>query len=329
MWLFYLPIGLWIALLSLRFKGLTFTAVNPGLPVSGLYGEQKSRLLSQLKDKQNPMLARFVCLPIKLSFADRCHLAAEFMQQHQLQLPVVLKPETGQRGSHVVIVKTQEQLQAVLQAQIEDCLLQEYIEGLEFGVFYIKNYSSVNHHSGYIYSLTQKCFPTVVGDDQTTLRELILKHPRGHLSARLFFQQHYHQLDRVLADKQSMKLVELGTHSRGSLFVDSMHNHTSALQQAVEKIVDDLDGFYFGRMDIRVPDLQQLHQGQGIKVLEINGVTSEATHIYDPHYSVFYAYRVMFKQWLQAFELGKSNIQQHNATALSLKQFIQYVKQRS
>jgi len=47
--------------------------------------------------------------------------------------------------------------------------------------------------------------------------------------------------------------------------------------------------------------------GRYIKVIELNGVTSEATHIYDPKMSLIDAYRVLFEQWRIAFEIGDRN----------------------
>jgi hypothetical protein len=44
-----------------------------------------------------------------------------------------------------------------------------------------------------------------------------------------------------------------------------------------------------------------------MKIVELNGVTSEATHIYDPKFSLFDAYRVLFQQWRIAFEIGDLN----------------------
>jgi len=44
-----------------------------------------------------------------------------------------------------------------------------------------------------------------------------------------------------------------------------------------------------------------------MKIVELNGVTSEATHIYDPKLSLFGAYRVLFEQWRIAFEIGYLN----------------------
>ncbi len=58
---------------------------------------------------------------------------------------------------------------------------------------------------------------------------------------------------------------------------------------------------------MRVPDEESLRRGRGLKVLELNGVTSEATSIYDPANRLSAAYRTLFEQWRLAFEIGRRN----------------------
>jgi hypothetical protein len=50
-------------------------------------------------------------------------------------------------------------------------------------------------------------------------------------------------------------------------------------------------------------------RADGIRILELNGVTSEPTHIYDPAVSVIDAYRALFEQWRLAYAIGASNRQ--------------------
>lgn len=45
-----------------------------------------------------------------------------------------------------------------------------------------------------------------------------------------------------------------------------------------------------------------------LRIIEVNGVTSESTNMYDPNYSVWQAYRILFAQWKQAFVIGEKNI---------------------
>ena len=102
-------------------------------------------------------------------------------------------------------------------------------------------------------------------------------------------------------------LVELGTHCRGAVFLDGAAVMTEALKRRIDEISRGYRGFYFGRYDLRAPDLQQMQRGEGFKIIELNGVTSEATHIYDPAIGLFRAYRILFAQWRIAFEIGRRN----------------------
>src|SRR4051812_30684089 len=46
---------------------------------------------------------------------------------------------------------------------------------------------------------------------------------------------------------------------------------------------------------------------RGVTGIELNGVTSEPTHVYDPGVSVVAAYRALFAQWSDAFAIGAAN----------------------
>jgi hypothetical protein len=47
-----------------------------------------------------------------------------------------------------------------------------------------------------------------------------------------------------------------------------------------------MQGFYFGRFDVRFNSEDELRKGEGFRIVEANGVTSESTNLYDPDYSV-------------------------------------------
>jgi hypothetical protein len=101
------------------------------------------------------------------------------------------------------------------------------------------------------------------------------------------------------------------------VFLDGTWVKTEALEAAIDRISKNYDGFYFGRYDIRTPCVQDFQQGRNFKVVELNGVTSEATHIYDPRNSLWKAYKVMFAQWDIAFEIGAQNrLRSSNPTSL-------------
>ena len=103
-------------------------------------------------------------------------------------------------------------------------------------------------------------------------------------------------------------MTEVGNHCRGALFLDGGHFATPELTRAIDTVSQGYSGFYFGRYDLRVPSEDDFRAGRGFAILELNGVTSEATHIYDPQAGLFAAWRTLFKQWRLAFEIGAENL---------------------
>jgi hypothetical protein len=275
-------------------------------------GESKHEILSNLKNGQLKN-GNFKNVPSSLPCstilhqaepADRVEQAKAFIQDHQLSFPVVLKPDAGQRGSGVAIVRSLQQLQEYLDQAASPTILQEYVPGKEFGVFYVR-YPDDAH--GRVFSVTEKRMPVVVGDGCRTLEELILADDRAVCMADFYLLKNSQRAQEVPSAGESVTLVEIGTHCRGAIFLDGSYAITPALREAIQQIADSLDGFFFGRFDIRVPSVEDLMAGRNLKVIELNGVTSEATHIYDPKLSLVNAYRVLFEQWRMAFEIGQQN----------------------
>jgi len=99
-----------------------------------------------------------------------------------------------------------------------------------------------------------------------------------------------------------------------AVFLDGERVKTPELERAFDEISRGFAGFYFGRFDVRTPSLDEFKQGRNFKAIELNGVTSEATHIYDPQNGLLDAYRVLFAQWRLAFEIGAANRERGAAT---------------
>ena len=112
----------------------------------------------------------------------------------------------------------------------------------------------------------------------------------------------------VPAAGETVTVSSLGTHCRGAAFHDANHLITPALEEAVGRISARAQGFHFGRYDLRVADEQALRDGVGLRVLELNGLTSEAAHIYDPRHPARYGWRVLREQWRIAFRIGAANV---------------------
>ncbi|HEX4486804.1 MAG TPA: hypothetical protein VH088_11085 [Terriglobales bacterium] len=300
---FYPPVVCYIGYLGVKFRGLAlFTAANPSIPAGGFVGESKYEILENLKGASEH-LPRATLIPSGHT-SQRVAEAEEFIRLHQLQLPVVVKPDAGQRGSGVSIVRSLEGLRDYLTRFSYPAILQEYVPGEEFGVFYYRNPGEAR---GHIFSVTEKRMPVLVGDGESTLEELILSDDRALCMSEFYLHQLGERVHQVPAAGEPVQLVEIGTHCRGAIFLDASDTITPELEETIDQISKTFDGFYFGRFDVRVPSRADLMVGRSVKILELNGVTSEATHIYDPKISLLEAYRVLFRQWRIAFEIGKSN----------------------
>jgi membrane protein DedA with SNARE-associated domain len=306
-WVFYPPVVVYVLWLGLRHRSLTlFTCANPSIHGGGTVGESKMEILRGLSSSaaSRNFVARAALLPASLDARARVESARAFMSAHGLTFPVVLKPDAGQRGSGVAVVRSDVQLTEYLSRAHGDAIIQEYAPGFEFGVFYCR---LPEDERGRIFSVTEKRFPAVVGDGASTLETLILKDERAVCMARAHFSLHGERLGDVPREGESVQLVELGTHCRGAVFLDGAWVKTDELEKAIDDLCHGFEGFYFGRFDIRTPSVEDFRRGANFKVVELNGVTSEATHIYDPRNILLDAYRTLFEQWRIAFLIGAQN----------------------
>ena len=101
-------------------------------------------------------------------------------------------------------------------------ILQEYVPGVEFGVFY---YRYPGEPRGRILSVTHKQFPIVVGDGVSTLEKLILVDSRAVAIAPVYLARHPDAGTRVPDFGELVQLVNIGSHCRGAVFVDGSRVH--------------------------------------------------------------------------------------------------------
>ena len=304
-WIFYPPVFVYLIYLMAKHRSATlFTAANPAILAGGVVGESKYAILEGLAGS-GEYVARSCLVDGNLGGEAKLLAARGFMATQSLTFPIVLKPNCGQRGSGVVIVRSENALAAALAQSSVDTIIQEYVGGAEFGVFYYRRPSETQ---GRIFSVTEKRFPVVVGDGRRTLEQLILHDDRAVCAARLYLDRHRETLSSVPALGAAVPLAELGTHCRGALFLDGVQVLSPELVERFDRIAHGFDGFYFGRFDVRVDGgIDAFRAGRGFKIIELNGVTSEATHIYHPGTPLAAAYRVLMRQWQIAFEIGTEN----------------------
>jgi len=306
-WLWYAPVVAYIVGRGLRASHPTaFTAANPAMAAGGVVGESKVEVLAPLAANCPDLVAEFELLPAASSAATRLQAVRAFAERHGW--PLVLKPDIGQRGRAVAIVRSLPQARDYLRAAAPgDVLVQRYIGGAEFGVFV---YRDPRSGQAEVLSVTSKNFPAVTGDGRRNLGELIRDDARARLIAPLLWQRFAADLARVPAAGEPVTLVEIGAHCRGALFLDARQLISPALRQFAARVFEGLPGYHFGRLDLRCPSPEALRAGRDLRLLEINGVTAEAAHIYHPDTPLLEGYRSMFRQWQLAFEIGEANLRQ-------------------
>lgn len=305
--IFYFPVVLYVLMLALKFRSLTvFAAANPAFPAGGFKGESKKDIYDALKKSERVYqnLLAYALILREASLPERLDAAWKFMDENKLTFPLVVKPDAGERGKGVRIVYSLDELTNAISSSECDLIVQEFASGEEVSIFY---YRRPHEARGQIFSITEKRFPTVVGNGVSTIEELILKDPRAVALVKKYIEHNKDRIDQVPAVDEVVRLIDIGTHSRGAVFLDGGWLKTTALESKIDEICRSFNGFNFGRFDIRVPTHTDLRLGQNLKIVELNGVTSESTNIYDPRHSLIDAYRILFRQWQLAFEIGAEN----------------------
>lgn len=301
-WLFYLPLVPWIGWLAMRYRGLTVpTACNPGIPHGGVIGESKYAILRQLP--ADCIVASGLIPPGVI--ADRVEQLSGMMKARSWSFPLILKPDVGQRGLGLRRIHGLEEAHVYFQNYPAAVLVQTYHPGpFEAGIFYVR---MPDEPTGRIFSITDKHFPVVHGDGSSSVEELIWRDPRLRMQAKTFFARLGAGVDRVPARGERVGLAVAGNHCQGTLFRDGAHRITPQLEQRIDAIARAFPGFFFGRFDIRYADPDALARGEASGIVELNGLLSESTNVYDPSWRLARAYRVLFRQWTLAFAVGDAN----------------------
>lgn len=297
-WLFYIPIVPYYAFLGLRCRSLLMPFyASPQLKHGGLIGESKWDLVRHLNPTDASTLKTF-----KISKDIDFIQTMSFLEENKVSYPFIMKPDVGQRGFGVRIIKNDFDLTEYLLLSPFDRIIQNLSTlSREAGVFYIRKPSET---VGKIFSITDKKFPFVVGDGQNKLGDLILNDVRARIISPIYFSRLNEQLNSIPAKDEIVVIAECGNHCQGAIFENGERLISEKLTFEIDRIAKQVPDFYFGRFDIRYKDEVSLKQGLNFEIVEINGSGSEATHIWDSKTRLLDAYKTLFIQWSLLFSIG-------------------------
>ena len=293
---------------------LAFTAANPGIAAGGgVVGESKKAILDAMR---HPAVLPAAHVPAHGDPARRAELALEAIAARPELggLPVVLKPDAGQRGFGVRLARTEDDIRAYFASKNAPAIVQRFHPGpCECGILWARcpaQRDAVDGRAGFIFSITRKEFPVLVGDGVRPLEDLVCTHPRFRYQAGVFIERFAGDRRRVLASGETLRLAQSGNHCQGTLFRDGADLITPALEARIDEIARAFGppgaagGLDIGRFDVRYESDDSLRRGELFAIVELNGTTGESTNIYDPARSSLWAYRVLARQWSLLYELG-------------------------
>lgn len=273
------------------------TKSNPAFPYGGLPFASKKDIFDVFKNKKEFLPYELIKYNIELE--QKIQISKNFISK--VSYPIIAKPDTSHRGIDVNLINNENELVELLKNQKWDYILQEYCDyNYEFGVFYSR---LPKDKKGSIVSLSSKKIPIIFGNGKDNLKTLILNAEIDN--KKNILEKFEKKLDFILPQGESLKTLVCASHAQGAIFSDAKDFITQNLIDKTDEICN-VEGFYFGRLDVRAKSLEALKEGD-FRIIEINGATSEFIHIYDKNYSFKEGLSELKRQWNLLFEISNEN----------------------
>ncbi len=289
-WMFYVPLLPYWLFQAIRTRSLTFfTNADPCIDYGGFFGESKMEILRQIPKEYLPKTIFIEKQTDLKTIVDR-------LIEEDLVYPIICKPDVGERGTQVEKLYSNYDLVQYLSNVQEDFIIQEFITyDIELGVLY---YRYPDAEKGKVTSVTRKEFLSVLGDGKSNVEELMQQSTRARFQIDSMRKRLGDMgMDEIIKSGEKRILEPIGNHCRGTKFLDDNHLLNSTLDEVFDKIAISIDGFHYGRFDMKVKSIEDLYEGKNIRIMELNGVSSEPGHIYDPKNTLWAAYRDLSQHW--------------------------------
>ncbi len=260
--------------------------------------EPKKEIYDLIPEKYKPLTLFFTpgSSPEKL---------IDSIRNNRLRYPLIIKPDIGMQGKAVVKVNNDNELSGAAARFTVNYIIQPFIPfPKEIGIFYVRY---PNDQQGRITGIVEKEFLMVTGDGVSSIEQLLNSNPRYILQIPVLHKLLGEMMDMVPKKDEERILVPYGNHVRGSLFLDGTHKKTKQLESLIDKVCKSIDGFYFGRLDIRYNSFEELAEDKNWCIIELNGAGSEPTHIYDPKHSLFFAWKEIIRHWSMLYKVSMQN----------------------
>lgn len=260
--------------------------------------ESKKEIDALLPEKYKPLTLFF-------PFDTKPSIIIDSLQANKLDFPLIIKPDIGLQGKAVLKVNNRYELLQAASRFTVDYIIQPFITfPKEMGIFYVRY---PNDENGKITGIVEKEFLTVTGDGVSTIEQLLKQTPRFFLQLPVLRKTLGEKIHTIPGKNEEEVLVPYGNHVRGSLFLDSTYKNNTQLEALIDNVCKSVDGFYYGRLDIRFNSFEELVADKNWSIIELNGAGSEPTHMYDPKHSLFFAWKEIVRHWKILYEISMQN----------------------
>ena len=274
-----------------------FNAVNPTFRNGGFINISKKAIYDLIPDNYYPKTI--------LVYPKTTYDFKALLELSNITFPVIVKPDKGLRGVLVKKLESTEALEIYHQKVSFEYLIQDYIDyPYEAGIFYVKK---PNQSHGTITGIVQKEFLTVTGDGISTIEQLLKKNPRFEFQLPTLKKDLGEACQLILKPNYSKTLVPFGNHCRGSMFINANQYITPKLIQNIDAVCQQIEGFYYGRIDLKFKSWSDLNEGLNFSIIEINGAMSEPAHIYDPNNTYIKGLKEIIRHYQHLFEISRQN----------------------
>ncbi|MCO6146658.1 D-alanine--D-alanine ligase [Flavobacterium sp. NRK1] len=300
----YIPIYFQWLYYSFRSKSLFFfNAVNPSMKNGGFFMESKMDIYDLIPQKYYPKT-------VLIDHTAELEKVKLLMTEKEIGFPAFVKPDIGLRGNAVKKIYNYNELANYLHKADFDFLIQESINlPNEIGVFYIR---FPEEQKGTVTGIVEKELLSVTGDGTSTILQLLDKNPRFRMQIKALKKEYGQKLNNTLQKDEVMNLVPYGNHARGAKFIDSSHLISPELEKVIDTMCMQIQGFHFGRIDLMYNSIAELEKGENFMIVEVNGASSEPTHIYDPSHSLLFAWKELARHISYLHKISRANHEKGN-----------------
>jgi len=299
MYFYYIPLLPLYGYFALRSRSLSyFTGANPAIKDGGDATESKFKTLELIPTKYIPKSILIDNYTTFKTIEDK-------LERVDLNYPLIAKPDIGYRGLLVKKINNkQELLNYLTRYQEVKIILQEFVDfPNECGILY---YRYPTKQKGAITSITLKKYLAVIGDGISSIKQLLSNDIRNNRYLNVVNSSKI--LIQIPSKNKTVILSEIGNHCKGSQFINGNHLIDKELHDFFDLLSQSIKGVYYGRFDIKFNSFEELKKGKNFKIIELNGVIAEPTHIYDnTKGSYFKALKSIAKHWYIVYKISKIN----------------------